>query len=146
MVQERRPEFGLASDSRKFCQVSRVPTLPVKKAMGVRTSECVIGERSKRDVLALWPLLESHLHVNGWVQVPCLQVHPWRSHPVDRECHEYIFVNMNIHQNLETDIHIHTSIDGNYLLLSKQYSRIFANINYSDSTTWNIHYLEIIHE
>jgi hypothetical protein len=53
---------------------------------------------------------------------------------------------MNIHRNLETDIRIRTSIDGNYSLLSKQYSRIFANINYSDSTTWNIHYLQIIHK
>jgi hypothetical protein len=53
---------------------------------------------------------------------------------------------MNIHQNLETDIHIHMSIDGNYSLPSKQYSWIFANINYSDSMTWNIYYLQIIHE
>jgi hypothetical protein len=56
-----------------------------------------------------------------------------------REYHEYIFVNMNIHRNFETDICIHTSIDGNYSLLSKQYSRIFAKINYSDLMASNIH-------
>jgi hypothetical protein len=33
---------------------------------------------------------------------------------------------MNIHRNLEIDIRIRTNIDGEYLLLSQQYSRIFS--------------------
>jgi hypothetical protein len=46
-----------------------------------------------------------------------------------REYHEYIFANMNIRQNLKTDIRICTNIDGKYSLLSQLYSRIFMNMN-----------------
>jgi hypothetical protein len=50
-----------------------------------------------------------------------------------REYHEYIYIyifaNMNIHQNLKTDIRIRTNTDGKYLLLSQQYLRIFMNMN-----------------
>ncbi|KAJ7458719.1 hypothetical protein B0H11DRAFT_1924526 [Mycena galericulata] len=45
--------------------------------------------------------------------------------PAARVKHEYTFANMNIHQSWRSDIRIRTSIDGEYSLISKQYSRIF---------------------
>ncbi len=53
--------------------------------------------------------------------------------------HEYMFVNMNIHQSWRSDIRIRTSIDGEYSLISKQYSRIFVSGNYLYSASLNTH-------
>ncbi|KAJ7620154.1 hypothetical protein FB45DRAFT_871209 [Roridomyces roridus] len=46
---------------------------------------------------------------------------------------------MNIRQTLKTDIRIRTNIDGKYSCICKQYSRIFASGNYSDSAPLDTH-------
>ncbi|KAJ6557597.1 hypothetical protein B0H19DRAFT_1070240 [Mycena capillaripes] len=62
--------------------------------------------------------------------------------PVPREYHEYIFANMNIHQNLKTNIRIRANIDGKYSLLFRGLAAtnelLRALLCYLLSSSWQI--------